>query len=104
MKTVAISRHSKSYKDRYVTDIVELSKLKYRSDINESRVEAAKTFWLNYQHDNRYISPFTGDRRAYEVSGFYLAEVTKSGDIINGNHRLIALMQLGYTHAEVEIL
>jgi hypothetical protein len=39
----------------------------------------------------------------YEVSGFYFAEVTETGVIVNGNHRLTALMQLGYTHAEVEI-
>lgn len=102
--TIAISKHVKSYKDRYQTAVVELAKLKFRSDINSSRVEAAKTWWINYQYDNRYLNAFTGVRKDYEVSGFYFAEVTENGEIINGNHRLTALMQLGYTHAEVEML
>jgi arginyl-tRNA synthetase len=102
MATIAITKNAKTT-NTHKTAVVELSTLKFRSDINTSRVEAAKTFWLNYQHDNRYFNAFTGVRKDYEVSGFYFAEVTESGDIINGNHRLTALMQLGYTHAEVEI-
>lgn len=101
--TIAISKHVKSYNNRYRTAVVELAKLKFRSDINSSRVEQAKTFWLNYQYNNCYVNALTGARKDYEVSGFYFAEVTENGEIINGNHRLTALMQLGYTHAEVEI-
>ena len=102
MKTLAITKNAKTT-NTHKTAIVELSTLKFRSDINSSRVEAAKTWWINYQYDNRYLNAFTGVRKDYEVSGFYFAEVTENGEIINGNHRLTALRQLGYTHAEVEI-
>ena len=58
--TIAISKHVKSYNNRYRTAVVELAKLKFRSDINSSRVEQAKTFWLNYQYNNCYVNAFTG--------------------------------------------
>lgn len=101
--TIAISKNQKTT-NSHKTVVVELATLKFRKDINRERVEAAKKCWLNYQFDGRYYNEFTGVRKDYPFEGFYFAEVTTSGEIINGNHRLTALIELGYTHAEIEIV
>ena len=111
------------YTKRYPTDIlikVDIQKILDRHKIDSptfyidvenlnplsrERIRKAKEFWMNYSTDQRYIDYRTGERKkelvTFEPSicGIYNGKLSFQ----DGRHRIIAMKELGYDEAVIEI-
>lgn len=69
-------------------------------------IKSATDFINNYAEDPRYINHKTGQRMVGNEVMFVPTEASmydgKLG-ITNGRHRMVALKNLGYTHAYIEV-
>jgi len=72
-----------------------------------SRIESAKNYWLNYSKDNRYLCNRTGERSEFLYQTIEMPEVYYKEDgklaISDGNHRIVAFCELGYTEVICEL-
>lgn len=72
---------------------------------SQERIKKSMDYITNYSDDSRMLHPKTGQRWDYEI----MFEPTEAGihngklGIRNGRHRMIALKNLGYTHAFIEV-
>jgi hypothetical protein len=72
---------------------------------SQERIKKSMDYITNYSNDSRMLHPKTGQRWDYEV----MFEPTEASiydgkiGIRNGRHRMVALKNLGYTHAFIEV-
>ena len=72
---------------------------------SQERIKKSMDYVTNYSDDPRIFHPKTGERWNYEVmlepteAGFYNDKL----GVRNGRHRMVALKNLGYTHAYIEV-
>ena len=72
---------------------------------SQARIKKSMDYITNYGDDPRMLHPKTGERWHYEV----MLEPTEVSiyngklGVRNGRHRMVALKNLGYTHAYIEV-
>ncbi len=72
---------------------------------SQERIRKAMEYVTNYSENPKMFHPKTGERWAYDI----MFEPTQASiyngklGVINGRHRMVALKNLGYTHAYIEV-
>lgn len=72
---------------------------------SQERIKKSMEYITNYSENPKMFHPKTGERWSYDV----MLEPTEASmyenklGVVNGRHRMVALKNLGYTHAYIEV-
>lgn len=72
---------------------------------SQERIKKSMEYITNYAENPKMFHPKTGERWSYDV----MLEPTEASmyenklGVVNGRHRMVALKNLGYTHAYIEV-
>lgn len=72
---------------------------------SQERIKKSMEYITNYSENPKMFHPKTGERWNYDV----MFEPTEASmfenklGVVNGRHRMVALKNLGYTHAYIEV-